>query len=130
MKKTDLYNIGLTDRFKQEATMYENLYLARVSVQHKEKYKVIKEEGESLAELSGKFKYEAVGTESFPAVGDWVMVERINDSGGNAIIHNILRRKSAFERKTVETVSIGIDVIVTSSMSGEGYEATKSFKRN
>lgn len=192
MNKTDLYNIGLTERFKQEATMYEGLYLARVSVQHKDKYKIITEEGEALAEVSGKFKYEALGTESFPAVGDWVMVDRLNDTKGNAIIHNVLRRKSAFERKVagnrrdiqivaanidtvficmalnndfnirrleryisiawdsmaapvviltkadlcdnvlerkleVEAVAIGIDIIVTSSMSGEGYEAITSY---
>ena len=46
MNKIDLYNIGLSNRFKNEATMYEgNLYLARVSVQHKDMYKVITEEG-------------------------------------------------------------------------------------
>ena len=27
------------------------------------------------------------------------MVDRLNDSNGNAIIHHVLRRKSAFERK-------------------------------
>ena len=100
MEKTNLNNIGLTERFEIEATMYEdNLFLARVSVQHKDKYKIITEEGEALAEVSGKFKHEALGTESFPAVGDWVMVDRLNDSNGNAIIHHVLRRKSAFERK-------------------------------
>ena len=192
MNKINLYNIGLTERFKQEATMYENLYLARVSVQHKDKYKVITEEGEVWAEVSGRFKYEALGTESFPAVGDWVMVDRLNDLTGNAIIHKVLRSKSAFERKVagfrrdvqvvaanidtvficmalnndfnirrleryisvawdsmatsvivltksdlcddilekqleVESVAIGIEVIVTSSMSGEGYELIKRY---
>lgn len=192
MDKINLYNIGLTERFKQESTMYENMYLARVSVQHKDKYKIITEEGESWAEVSGKFKYEALGTESFPAVGDWVMVDRLKDINGNAIIHNVLRRKSSFARKVaglrrdiqivatnidtvficmalnndfnirrleryisiawdsmatpviiltkadlcdsvlekqieVEAVAIGIDIIVTSSMSGEGYEPIKKY---
>lgn len=193
MNKIDLYNIGLSDRFKNEATMYEdNLYLARVSVQNKDIYKVITEDGEALAEVSGKFRNEALGTESFPAVGDWVMVDRLNDLNGNAIIHHVLRRKSAFERKVagnrkdiqivaanidiificmalnndfnirrleryisvawdsmatpviiltksdlcdnvlekqleVEAVAIGIDVLVTSSMSGEGYKDIKNY---
>lgn len=192
MNKIDLYNIGLSERFKQEANMYEDMYLARVSVQHKDKYNIITEEGEALAEVSGKFKYEAFGTESFPAVGDWIMVDRLSDVNGNAIIHHVLRRKSSFERKVagnrsdiqivatnidtvficmalnndfnirrleryisvawdsmstpviiltksdlcdnslekqleVEEVSIGIDVIVTSSMSGEGYDAIKNY---
>ena len=196
MEKTNLNNIGLTERFEIEATMYEdNLFLARVSVQHKDKYKIITEEGEALAEVSGKFKHEALGTESFPAVGDWVMVDRLNDSNGNAIIDHVLRRKSAFERKVagnrrdiqivaanidivficmalnndfnirrleryisvawdsmatpvivltkadlcdnvlekqleVEAVAFGIDVLVTSSINGEGYEEIKNYIGN
>lgn len=196
MNKTNLYNIGLSKRFENEASMYdENLYLARVSVQHKDKYNVITEEGECLAEVSGKFKHEALGTESFPAVGDWVMVDRLNNSNGNVIIHHVLRRKSAFERKVagnrrdiqvvaanvdivflcmalnndfnirrleryisvafdsmatpvivltkadlcdnvlekqleVENIAIGIDVLVTSSITGEGYEEIKNYIGN
>ena len=42
LNKTNLYNIGLSKIFENEASMYdENLYLARVSVQHKDKYNVI-----------------------------------------------------------------------------------------
>ena len=196
MNKTNLYKIGLSKRFENEASMYdENLYLARVSVQHKDKYNVITEEGECLAEVSGKFKHEAIGTESFPAVGDWVMVDRLNNSNGNVIIHHVLRRKSAFERKVagnrrdiqvvaanvdiificmalnndfnirrleryisvawdsmatpvivltkcdlcdnllekqleVENIAIGIDVLVTSSITGEGYEEIKNYIGN
>ena len=63
LNKTNLYNMGLNERFKNEATMYEdNLYLARVSVQHKDMYKIITEEGEVIAEVSGKFRKEAIGT--------------------------------------------------------------------
>jgi ribosome biogenesis GTPase len=39
----------------------------------------------------------------YPVVGDWVMVDRLDDISGNAIIHYILRRKSAFERKSAGT---------------------------
>lgn len=118
MNKINLYNIGLTERFKQESTMYEeSLYLARVSVQHKDLYKVITEYGELWAEVSGKFKFKAFGTESFPAVGDWVMVDRISDDSGNAIIHHVLRRKSSFERTVagnrsdIQIVATNIDIV-------------------
>lgn len=193
MNKNNLYNLGLSERFENEASIYDdNLHLARVAVQHKDMYKLITEEGEAIAEVSGKFRNEAFGTESFPAVGDWVMVDRLNDLNGNAIIHHVLRRKSSFERKVagnrrdiqvvaanvdivflcmalnndfnirrleryisvaydsmatpvivltksdlclniyekqleVESVAIGIDIIVTSSMSGEGYDSIKRY---
>ena len=80
MNKNNLYNLGLSERFENEASIYDdNLHLARVAVQHKDMYKLITEEGEAIAEVSGKFRNEAFGTESFPAVGDWVMVDRLND---------------------------------------------------
>jgi len=103
MTKTNLYMVGLVDRFAQEAAMYEGLYLARVSVQHKDLYKVITDNGEIRAEISGKMGFMAKDNSDFPVVGDWVMVDRVDDSGGNAIIHYLLRRKSVFERKAAGT---------------------------
>lgn len=103
MAKSDLYKLGLTGRFEQEAAMYEGLFLARVSVQHKNLYKVFTENGEIQAEVSGKIDFNARDSSDYPVVGDWVMVDRVDDSGGNAIIHHILRRKSAFERKAAGT---------------------------
>ncbi|TEB04187.1 putative ribosome biogenesis GTPase RsgA [Pelotomaculum schinkii] len=103
MAKANLYKVGLTGRFEQEATMYEGLHLARVSVQHKNLYKVVTENSEIQAEVSGKIDFSARDSSDYPVVGDWVMVDRIDDSGGNAIIHRILRRQSAFERKAAGT---------------------------
>jgi len=60
MSKNNLYDIGLSERFIQEAAMYDgNLHLARVSVQHKDMYRVITESGEIWAEISGKLGYSA-----------------------------------------------------------------------
>ncbi|WP_084576416.1 ribosome small subunit-dependent GTPase A [Sporomusa malonica] len=103
MTKENLYRVGLTDRFEQEATMYEGLYLARVSVQHKDLYKIFTENGEIQAEISGKLGFMAKDNSDYPVVGDWVMVDRVDDNGGNSIIHHILRRKSVFERKAAGT---------------------------
>lgn len=187
MSKINLYDIGLSGQYVQEAEMYGgNLYLARVSVQHKDMYKVITESGEIHAEVSGKLSYSASATADYPVVGDWVLVDRKDEKSGNAIIHHILTRKSYFERKApgtayerqiiaanidtvficmslnndynlrrierylsiawdsmatpvivltksdlcndintklveIESVAIGVDVVVTSSMSGDGY---------
>lgn len=118
MKKFDLKKLGLEERILGEASFYgENLYIGRVSVEHKGKYKVITENGEILAEVSGKFAYEAIGTHSFPTVGDWVLLDRDSDKGGNAIIHHLLRRKTSFERKVagnrhdIQVVASNIDTV-------------------
>ena len=98
MKYNNLIKYGLTDRFIQESTLYEDLFLARVTEQHRDLYKVVSEIGELQAGVSGNFIYRANDNSDFPAVGDWVMIDRMDDSTGNAVIHNILRRKSIFER--------------------------------
>lgn len=104
MKKVNLYDIGLSKRYVQEATMYDDkLHLARVSVQHQKLYNVITEHGEIQAEVSGKLSYQAASSADYPAVGDWVMVDRLDEESGNAIIHHILTRKSCFERKAAGT---------------------------
>lgn len=103
----NLYSYGLTDRFEQEATQYNDLFLARVTEQHRDLYQVISEQGEMSASVSGKFTYQADGQLSFPAVGDWVMIDRVDDKGGNGIIHHILRRKSMLARQAAGTANIG-----------------------
>ncbi|MGE5328679.1 MAG: ribosome small subunit-dependent GTPase A [Deltaproteobacteria bacterium] len=104
MNKINLFDIGLHERYVQEAAMYEkDYYLARVSVQQKDMYKVITEYGEVHAEVSGKLSYLAGDSTDYPAVGDWVLIDRTNDKNGNAIIHHILKRKSCFERKAPGT---------------------------
>ena len=117
MNYIKLKKYGLNDRFEQEATLYEGMFLARVSEQHREIYKVISEQGELKASVSGKLAYTADNSVDFPAVGDWVMVDRMDGSAGNAVIHHILRRKSVFTRKaagtsnTTQIVAANIDVV-------------------
>lgn len=193
MENITLEDLGLSERYTIESTMYnENLHLARVSIQHKNIYHIITEEGEMLGEVSGKFMNNVTSLGEYPAVGDWVLVDRTNNKGGNAIIHHVLTRKSYFERKVagrrmdnqvlaanvdtvficmalnnnfnvrrleryiavawdsmatpvvvltkadlcedidekliqVEEVAMGIDVLVTSSVSEEGFEKVKEY---
>lgn len=117
MKYNQLIKYGLSDRFEQEATMYEGLFLARVTEQHRDLYKVVGEKGELQAGVSGNLIYRTNDNSDFPAVGDWVMIDREDHSTGNAVIHHILRRKSVFERKaagtsnSVQIVAANIDTI-------------------
>jgi putative ribosome biogenesis GTPase RsgA len=102
---SNLMKYGLTERFKQEASDYEGLFPARVSSQHRDLYKVIGERGELNAVVSGKLAYRADGRLSFPAVGDFVTIDRQDAGLGSAVIHHVLRRKSVFTRKSAGTAN-------------------------
>ncbi|AMP20967.1 ribosome small subunit-dependent GTPase [endosymbiont 'TC1' of Trimyema compressum] len=99
MNYLKLKEYGLTDCLKQESTLYNNMYLARVTEQHCSLYKVMSEKNEIIAQVSGKLIHNAQNSESFPAVGDWVMIDRNHNQGGNGIINHILSRKSILARK-------------------------------
>lgn len=71
--------------------------------QNKGIYKAVTEKGELFAETSGKLSYSARTLSDFPAVGDFVMLDRDTDEGGNAVIHALLPRQSAFIRRAAGT---------------------------
>lgn len=113
-----MYDLGLNEKYIHEAELYgKGLYIARVSSQYKDMYKIITENGEILAQVSGKLSYSSNSIMDYPAVGDWILVDRITDRNGNAVIHHILSRKSYFERKVAGTridsqiVAANIDTI-------------------
>lgn len=95
-----LKSYGLTDRYINESSIYEGLRLARVIAQYKRLYKIITDNGERKAQISGKLRHETTELSKFPAVGDFVMVsyEKTEDT---AVIHHILTRKSVFLRTAV-----------------------------
>ncbi len=103
MDKIDMKQLGLTDRLRAESSLYPQRFVGRVVSQSKDLYKVLCENGEVMAEVSGKFRFDANLLSDYPAVGDFVMLDRNVDTNGNAIIHNILSRKSAFVRKAAGT---------------------------
>ncbi|MCF8019510.1 MAG: ribosome small subunit-dependent GTPase A [Vallitaleaceae bacterium] len=192
MSKIDMQDLGLNQRFITEASLYEDLHIGRVISQNKNLYKVITDHGEITAEISGKFRFEVTTMSAYPAVGDFVMLDRDEDASGHAIIHKVLTRKSAFIRKAagtshdeqvvatnidavficmslnndfnlrrverylgiawdsgavpvivltkadlcdtleekladINTIAYGVDVLVTSSISEDGYESVKKY---
>jgi ribosome biogenesis GTPase len=112
-----LKNLGFSERFLQEATLYEGLYLGRVVSQYKDFYKVATDKAEVLAEVSGKLRYSSDELSDYPAVGDFVMLDRQDEAHGKAIIHQILTRRSMFVRKAagtsndVQVVAANIDTV-------------------
>lgn len=119
-------NLGLTERFIQESKQYKDLFIGRVSSQTKNVYKVITENGEILAEISGKFYYSVKDLSEFPAVGDFVMIDRMDNFQGNGIIHHVLTRQSVFARKVagakeeLQVVATNIDnVFICMSLNND-----------
>ena len=101
--KLNLKDYGLSERYEQEATLYEDLSLARVTEQHRDACRVVCEAGEISASVSGKFAHKAHDRTEFPAVGDWVMIDGTEEDTDNAIIHQVLRRKSELSRQSAGT---------------------------
>jgi ribosome biogenesis GTPase / thiamine phosphate phosphatase len=103
LSKIDMENLGFSQRFVTESAFYTGFYVGRVISQSKDLYKVVTENGELTAEISGKFRFDVKTLSDYPAVGDFLMLDRNEDTSGNAIIHHVLTRKSAFIRKAAGT---------------------------
>jgi len=126
----DLTKYGASERFFAEATLYPDFYLARVLSQYKGLYKIATENGESFAEISGKFRYEVSCLSDYPAVGDFVMTD-FTMNAGNAIIHHVLTRKSVFERTAVgidneiQVVAANIDLVFICMSLNNDYNLSR-----
>lgn len=104
MHQLKMETLGFTDLFAAEAARYgSGLYVGRVLSQYRDLYQVVCENGEMRAEVSGKFRFQVKAPSDFPAVGDFVMLDRTTAESGNAMIRRVLARKSAFIRKAAGT---------------------------
>ncbi|MFQ3548777.1 MAG: ribosome small subunit-dependent GTPase A [Armatimonadota bacterium] len=126
-----LKKYGATDRFFAEASIYPDLNLARIVSQYKKLYKIVTEYSEGFAEISGKLRFETTQLNEYPAVGDFVMVDRVDMHSGNAIIHKVLTRKSSFERIAVgltnqtQVVAANIDIIFICMSLNNDYNLSR-----
>ena len=102
---------GWTPFFEHQAASLGRLDLrfARIVEEQRGLYRIAGD-AEGWAEVSGRFRHEAVNAADFPAVGDWVGVE-----GG--IIHVRLERRGTVSRKAAgratdeQVVAANVDVI-------------------
>jgi ribosome biogenesis GTPase len=94
----DLKNLGYDIFFQTQFNKLNNNNLkpARIANEQKGRYRIISQDGEFYAEISGKFQYNTKLKVDYPAVGDWVAIEAQEDNF--AIIHHLLPRKSFFTR--------------------------------
>ncbi len=92
----NLKNYGF-EKFGSYPELADGSY-ARITAQSKGIYRAVTDEDEVICEIKGKIRYEADGNADYPAVGDFVVLDRASSDGGNAIIREILPRKSKFSR--------------------------------
>lgn len=116
--KYNLKEIGLNENIIDEYNNnFSEFYLGRVATQHKNYYTVLTEKEEVISKISGKMEYDIDSMREYPAVGDWVVLDRDTNETGDAIIHHIFSRKSILSRKVAgkkndeQIVATNIDII-------------------
>jgi ribosome biogenesis GTPase len=114
----DLPTLGWDPYFEQHFTAIaaEGLEPARVSLEHQHIYRVCTGRDEPLAHVAGRLRHRAAARREYPAVGDWVAIER-GHAGHRATIHAVLPRRSRFSRKAAgevteeQVVAANVDVV-------------------
>ena len=91
----------------------EGFSIARVTAEYKGAYKVINQNGEFLAKITGKQMFNASSREDYPAVGDWVAITALDAE--RAIINGVLPRRTMIKRKysnknETQIIATNIDV--------------------
>ncbi|MCI6151937.1 ribosome small subunit-dependent GTPase A [Fusobacterium perfoetens] len=123
-----LQDYGVKENYIIEAKSFPEFELGRVIAQYKGMYKVSLENGEKLAELSGKLRYEIDESLKLPLVGDYVLVSK---NQGNVIINKILSRKSVFFRSSNEKkddkqgIVANIDTVFICMSLNENYNLNR-----
>jgi ribosome biogenesis GTPase len=79
------------------AYLAPDLTLARVTVSHRDQYRLIADSGDLDAEPSGSLWYNAATRSAMPVVGDWVGARVINAE--QAIVEAVLPRRTLFARR-------------------------------
>ena len=90
-----------------------NNSIARVIGEYKGAYRVKDLDKEYFAKITGKQMFAASSREDYPAVGDWVEINKLNEE--QAVIYRILPRKTIIRRKYInknenQVITANIDV--------------------
>lgn len=104
--------LGCTQQEVEYAKLNPDLTLGRIMAQHKNAYRVAIESGDLTAILSGKMHYEIKSSDDYPAVGDFVLLDHVDETQKSGRIRKILPRRSIFLRKTPGTAQ-SVQVIAT-----------------
>lgn len=124
----NLQQLGCSPFFQQQ--VQQPAHIGRVILEHKHAYRIMTLEGELLASVSGSFAYRALRREQYPAVGDFVVYERMAGED-RAIIHQLLTRKSMFTRKAAgleveaQIVAANVDVVFLVMSMNEDFNVRR-----
>lgn len=99
-------NLGYNSFFKTNRNKLglDDFAVARVTAEFKGAYRVKNLDGEYLAKITGRKMFESSGREDYPAVGDWVVIDVIDND--HAIIRGLLPRLTMIKRKYGERTQI------------------------
>ena len=121
----NLNNLGWNAFFKKHLKEFDiqGLNVGRICNENKNSYRLFSEYGELIGIISGKIRNNKNNSENFPAVGDWVIFEKVQNEN-KAVIQYILPRKSKFSRKIAghttqeQIIAANIDIIfIVSSLN-------------
>jgi ribosome biogenesis GTPase / thiamine phosphate phosphatase len=122
----DLKSIGATDVVYEAFLPHagRGIMLGRVSVVHRDQYRLYCEAGEVRAEAIGALLYRMATAADLPAVGDWVAAQHVGP--GEAMVHAVLPRRTVFsrraagDRETEQIIAANIDlVLVVCGLDGD-----------
>lgn len=123
----ELTALGFDGWFGQQSAplLQRGQSLARVTAVDRGGFVVRNRDGEWPAELAGKFRFAASAASDLPCVGDWVCV-LCHASGGPAIVHSVVPRKTFLRRKcpgrTVDFQMIAANIDVAFIVQACGYD--------
>lgn len=124
---TTLADLGYSEFFSEGRTGTD-LTPARVIAEHKELYVVRNETAELSARITGKMMFNALSREDYPAAGDWVLVTVLDEE--QAIIHEILPRRTVLKRKAVQSsdqqlIAANVDVAMIVQAPDRDYSLNR-----
>lgn len=98
-KKLTMEDLGYDDFFEtnRKKLGLDSFAVARVTSEHRGAYRVKNIDGEYLAKITGKMRFNAQSKEDYPAVGDWVAIEASGEAQG--VLRGVLPRKTVMKRK-------------------------------
>lgn len=119
MNLNNLEQIGLRPHHIEELHQKfgTGAFIGRVITEEKGRYLLLTSEGAMHASVAGKIMHSAVTREDFPAIGDFVVIDRNTDLHGHGLILGILERSSTFKRKVagqtneIQIVAVNIDIL-------------------
>ncbi len=107
VKKIKIEDLGYDTFFEsnRKKLKLDSFSVARITAEYRGAYKVINQNGEFLAKITGKQMLDASSREDYPAVGDWVAITELDPD--RAVIHGILSRKTIIKRKFGDKNKVG-----------------------